>query len=85
VATCPAEYINPCLGEADARIQGLEIGQSNARMRIHGRGSEIRFQAPWKDVAVRLDGKEVQAEQKDGAVVVRVPHGSSRIEMTPKR
>ena len=69
------------LGGLMPRIEAMESGPSEARMQIHGRGGEIRFQVPWGPVLVRLDGKDLDAETKDGLVVIQAPPGGARIEL----
>lgn len=72
------------LGGLMPRIEAMESGDSEARMQIHGRGGEIRFQVPWGPVLVRRDGKDLDAETKDGLVVIQAPPGGSRIELMHK-
>lgn len=72
------------LGGVMPRIQAMESSATKAQIQVSGRGGEISFQVPWKDVVVQLDGKDAKAESKDGAVVIRLPQGESRIELTPK-
>jgi hypothetical protein len=72
------------LGGLRPRIDAMECGDSQAHMHVWGRGGEIRFQVPWKEVVARIDGKDAKAERNDGAVVIQVPQGGSRIELVPR-
>jgi hypothetical protein len=72
------------LGDLQPRIDALEGSDSKAHLHVHGRGGEIRVQLPWKGVLVRVDGKDAQAERKDGAAVIQVSQGGSRIELLSK-
>ena len=69
------------LGALGPRIEAMEFGASKAHLHVRGRGGEIRFQVPWKDVIVRLDGKDMKADRENSAVVIQVPPGGSRIEL----
>jgi hypothetical protein len=67
------------------RIDTMECGDFKAHMHLCGRGGELRFQVPWKELVVRLDGKDATAQRKEGTVAIQVPKGASRIELMPKR
>ena len=69
------------LGGLYPRIDAMGCDYSQAHLRLRGRGGEIRLQVPWREVLVRVNGVDTQAEWMDGAVVIQVPQGSSRIEL----
>jgi hypothetical protein len=69
------------LGGLYPRIDAMGCDDSQAHLRLRGRGGEIRLQVPWREVLVRVNGVDTQAEWMDGAVVIQVPQGSSRIEL----
>jgi len=73
------------LGRMMPTIQAMEAGQSTAHLHIRGRGGEIRFQVPWKRALVRLNGKAIDAQRKDGSVVILAPPGDSSIDLTHGR
>jgi len=65
-------------------IRAMEIGPSVAAMHICGRGGEIGFQVPWKEVILRLDGKDEKAEVRNGSVFLQAKQGETRIELRSK-
>jgi hypothetical protein len=65
------------------KVQTMEIGHSEARMHICGRGGEIRFRTSWTDVLVQVNGKNVTSETGN-ALAIRAPQGETRVELRAK-